>query len=59
MAHIAKKAVDEDNAEIIVLGCAGFTGLDTYIEEKIGTCVLDGVVCSYYLLTGLLEYKSK
>lgn len=59
MAHIAKRAVDEDSAEIIVLGCAGFSGLDTYIEEKIGRCVLDGVVCAYYLLTGLLEYKAK
>ncbi|KJS82585.1 MAG: Asp/Glu/hydantoin racemase [Peptococcaceae bacterium BICA1-8] len=55
--EVAKIIVKEDNAEVIVLGCAGMTGLDKIIQDKIGVPVLDGVVCALIIATGLVRYK--
>jgi allantoin racemase len=52
----AKLAVEEDQAEVIVLGCAGMTGLDKHIQNKLNIPVLDGVVCSLIILSGLIKY---
>lgn len=41
-----RKAIDEDGAEVICLGCAGMAGLDKPMEESLGVPVLDGVVCA-------------
>jgi allantoin racemase len=43
-------------AEVIVLGCAGMSGLDRRLSEKIGAPVLDGVVCALIIATGLVKY---
>lgn len=52
----AEKAVTEDMAEVIVLGCAGMTGLDKRLQEKLGVPVLDGVICALIIARGLVEY---
>jgi allantoin racemase len=52
----ATAAVEEDMAEVIVLGCAGMAGLDKRIQEKLGVPVLDGVVCALIIATGLVRY---
>lgn len=52
----AKLALEEDMAEIIVLGCAGMAGLDKHMEEKLGVPVLDGVVCALIIASGLVRY---
>lgn len=52
----AELAVKEDRAEVIVLGCAGFSGLDKKIEEKLNVPVLDGVICGLMIISGLIEY---
>lgn len=52
----AKLAIEEDMAEVIVLGCAGMAGLDRSMEEKLGVPVLDGVVCSLIIVSGLVKY---
>jgi len=52
----AKLAIEEDKAEVIVLGCAGMTGLDKKMQEKLGVPVLDGVVCALIIATGLVKY---
>ena len=54
--YTAKSAVEEDNAEVIVLGCAGMTGLDKILQEELGVPVLDGVVCALILASGLSKY---
>jgi allantoin racemase len=41
----ARAAVEEDGADVIVLGCAGMTGLNRKIQKELGIPVLDGVVC--------------
>lgn len=52
----AKLAVDEDMAEVIVLGCAAMTGLDKPLQEKLGVPVLDGIVCALIIAPGLVKY---
>ena len=52
----AKLAINEDMAEVIVLGCAGMTGLDKRMEKELGVPVLDGVICALIIATGLVKY---
>jgi allantoin racemase len=52
----AQSAIDEDMAEVIVLGCAGMAGLDRRLEGKLGAPVLDGVVCALIIASGLVKY---
>lgn len=54
--QVAKLAIQENMAEVIVLGCAGMTGLDKYLEEKLGVPVLDGVICALIIVVGLVKY---
>lgn len=39
--ELARKAVEEDRAEVIVLGCAGLAGYSADIERELGVVVLD------------------
>lgn len=39
--ELARKAVQEDGAEVIVLGCAGLTGYAEDVERELGVVVLD------------------
>jgi len=52
----ARAAVDNDAAEVIVLGCAGLAGLDKRLQERLGVPVLDGVVCALIIAAGLVRY---
>jgi allantoin racemase len=52
----AKAAMDEDGAEVIVLGCAGLAGLDKRLQARLGVPVLDGVVCALVIAAGLAKY---
>jgi len=54
--NVARLAVDEDMAEVIVLGCAGMTGLDKRLQEELGVPVLDGVICALIIAGGLVKY---
>jgi allantoin racemase len=53
----ARAAVEEDMAEVIVLGCAGMTGLDKRLESELGVPVLDGVICALIVASGLARYQ--
>jgi len=52
----ARKAVAEDGAEVICLGCAGMAGMDKRMEVDLGVPVVDGVVASLKLLEGVIGY---
>ncbi|MDX1414628.1 MAG: aspartate/glutamate racemase family protein [Candidatus Promineifilaceae bacterium] len=52
----ARKAINEDDAEVICLGCAGMAGLDKRLQKELGVPVIDGVVSALKLLEGLLGY---
>ena len=42
-------------ADVLVLGCAGFTGLDRLIEAELGVPVIDGVAAAVTLAEGLVR----
>jgi len=52
----AHRAIEEDGAEVICLGCAGMAGLDKQLAEALGVPVVDGVVGALKLLEGMLSY---
>ncbi|HET7386196.1 MAG TPA: aspartate/glutamate racemase family protein [Arthrobacter sp.] len=53
----ARRAIAEDGAEAIALGCAGMGPLDDWLRERMpGVPVIDGVVASVKLLEGLQAY---
>jgi allantoin racemase len=47
------RALAEDGAEAIVLGCAGMTDLARDLEREVGVPVLDGVACAVALAESL------
>ena len=51
-----EKAVKEDGAEVLILGCAGMAGLDKEIEKIINVPVIDGVVSALMLIESLFRY---
>jgi allantoin racemase len=52
----ARMALEEDMAEVIVLGCAGLGNLDKRLAAELGAPALDGVVCALIVATGLVRY---
>jgi allantoin racemase len=50
-----ERALAEDGAEAIVLGCAGMTDLARDLERKAGVPVLDGVACGVSLAESLVR----
>lgn len=50
----ARDAMAKDRADVIVLGCAGLTGLDKHMQRELGVPVLDGVICALILATALI-----
>lgn len=53
------RAISEDKAEAIVLGCAGMADLAHSLSEEHGVPVLDGVVCAVTLAEGLFKVGLK
>jgi len=49
------RALDEDGAEAIVLGCAGMTDLARDLEAEAGVPVLDGVACAVSLAEAMVR----
>ena len=54
--EMSRRAVREDGAEVIVLGCAGLSGLDRVIREALNVPVLDGVACALIMASGFARY---
>jgi allantoin racemase len=53
----SRKAVEQDHAESILLGCAGMGPLDEQIRAAVNVPVLDGTVCAVKIAEGLYDYK--
>jgi allantoin racemase len=49
IADQARRAVEEDRAEVICLGCAGLAGLEDQIRSELGVPVVDGVAAAVRL----------
>lgn len=56
MVEEGQKAVAEDGAEAILLGCAGLGPLDKRMQEELGVPVFDGTACAVKLVEDLNEY---
>jgi len=54
--EVARKAIEKDAAEVIVLGCAGLTGMDKPLQAAVGIPVLDGIICALIIVSGLIRY---
>ena len=50
-----RRAIEEDGAEVLVLGCAGMGHITKQMEEELKVPVLDGVVCALIVATGLVK----
>ena len=51
----ARSAVEDDLAEVIVLGCAGLADMARRLETRLKVPVLDGVVCGLIILSGMVK----
>jgi allantoin racemase len=56
MVEEGKRAVHEDGAEAILLGCAGLGPLDKRMQEELDVPVFDGTACAVKLAEDLYEY---
>lgn len=54
-----KKALNEDGAETLCLGCAGMGKYVSFLEKKLGVPVFDGVACAVKLAESLVELGKK
>jgi allantoin racemase len=54
IAAEAQRAVREDHAEVICLGCGGMAGLDEKVRAATGTPVVDGVAAAVKLAEALV-----
>lgn len=50
----ARRAVEDDHAEVICLGCGGMAGLDARIRAEVGVPVVDGVAAAVKLAEALV-----
>ncbi|MDN5581589.1 MAG: aspartate/glutamate racemase family protein [Corynebacterium sp.] len=55
IAEEARIAVEQDRAEVIVLGCGGMAGLDDAVRAATGTPVVDGVAAAVQLAESLVN----
>jgi Asp/Glu/hydantoin racemase len=57
MADAAQKLVRDDHCDIIILGCAGMTGLEQAVRDAVGkhVTIIDAVVAGVHTLAGLIH----
>ena len=54
--RVAAVRRDKLKFHMVMLGCAGFAGIDKRMEKELGVPVLDGVVCALIVASGLVKY---
>ena len=52
----ARKAIEQDDADVICLGCAGMAGLHEQLSTALGVPVIDGVAMAIKLMEALVGY---
>jgi len=55
LIEAGRKAIQEDDAEALVLGCAGMAGLDARMERELGLPVIDGVAAAVKIAESLVS----
>ncbi|MDY7028149.1 MAG: aspartate/glutamate racemase family protein [Spirochaetota bacterium] len=52
---MSRRMIDEDKAEVIIMGCASMAGYSAELEEKLQVPILDPVSVAYKMVEGLTE----
>jgi allantoin racemase len=55
LAAASQLAIEEDGAEAICLGCAGMSGLEKQLEERLGVPVIDSVAAAVKMAESLVS----
>lgn len=58
LIEVGKKAIDK-GSEVLILGCAGMTGMKEEIEKKLEVPVIDPVECGYKVLEMVVKGNFK
>jgi allantoin racemase len=53
--EVARRMVEEDGAEVIIMGCASMAGYSADLERELGVPVLDPVAVTLKVVEGLTE----
>jgi allantoin racemase len=56
---VARKAIEEDGAEVIILGCAGMAGYAEELEQKLGVPVLDPNAVALKMAEAMVDLQLK
>lgn len=59
LIEAGRKAIDEDGAEALILGCAGMAGLEEKMERELGLPVIDGVAAAVKVAESLVSLGKK
>jgi allantoin racemase len=59
LARESKKAIEEDGAEAICLGCAGMVKFANDLEKELGVPVFDGVTAAVKMAEALVDLNKK
>ena len=54
-----ERAIQEDGAEAICLGCAGMSGLEKELEERLGIPVIDSVAAAVKMAESLVSLRKR
>jgi allantoin racemase len=54
-----KRAIEEDQADVLILGCAGMVGLDQKLERELGVPVIDPVKGGLIIMNAVLLLDKK
>jgi len=57
--EVAKKAVEEDGAEVIILGCAGMTGYAEKVAKELNIVVIDPTSVAFKYVEAMVEVGIK
>jgi allantoin racemase len=59
IVQLAAKAVEEDHAEVICLGCGGMAELEEKVRSRTGVPVVDGVAAAVTIAESLVRLGLK
>ena len=59
LTKVGRKAIEEDKAEVLCLGCAGMAGFDKELEKALKIPVIDPVVAALMIVVSLVDYGKK
>jgi allantoin racemase len=55
IAENCKRMLKETNAELVVLGCSGFSGLRSELEKQLGVPVIDPIIAGVHICAALVR----